>query len=159
MADSIEKTEEIGLFPVIDIPEFIEEEDDYDRVYRSSPAWDLEKGDFVMDTTNAVPMNEGLEAYRVWCVKAVATARYRCRAYDEDIGSEMDAALKEPDENAVELAIERTITETLLVNPRTESIENFEFTWEGSHVKVDFWVYAVDQEQFPLEIIIKTNER
>lgn len=159
MADSIEKTEKIGLFPVIDIPEFIEEEDDYDRVYRPSPAWDLEKGDFVMDTANAVPMNEGLEAYRVWCVKAVATARYGCKAYDEDIGSEMDAVLKEPDENAVELAIERTITETLLVNPRTESVEDFEFIWEGSHLKVNFWVYAVDQEQFPLEIIIKTNER
>lgn len=152
-------SEERKLFPVVEIPEFVEEEDDYDRNYRPSPAWDLEKGDFVRDAANKVIYNDGLEAYRTWCVKAVATARYCCAAYDRNIGSEMESAMKEADENAVELAIERTITETLLVNPRTESVEDFEFTWNGDSVQVEFWVHAVEWEQFPLAIIVKTDGR
>lgn len=150
--------EEMGLFPVVDVPEFEEDEEDYDREYRPSPAWDLTTGDFVRDTTGKILMNEGLEAYRIWCVKAVQTARYGCAAYDEDIGSEIEAAMKEADENAVELAIERTITETLLENPRTESVEDFSFSWKGDSVKVVFWVHGIEQEQFPLAIIVKADQ-
>lgn len=151
--------EEKSLFPVVDIPDFVEEEDDYDREYLPSPAWDMEKGDFVRDAANKVIMDDGLEAYRTWCVKAVATERYNCAAYSDDIGAEMEDAMKEQDGNAVELAIERTITETLLANPRTESVEDFEFTWKGDSVKVEFWVHAVEWEQFPLAIVIKTEGR
>lgn len=151
--------EDIGLFPVVEIPDFSEEEDDYDREYKPSPLWDLEKGDFVRDASNKVIMADGLEAYRTWCVKAVSTERYSCASYEEDIGSEMDDALKEEDENAVELAIERTITETLKVNPRTETVEDFTFTWQQDTVKVEFWVHGVEWEQFPLAIVIKTDGR
>ena len=42
--------------------------------------------------------------------------------------------MKEEDDTAVELAIERTIEEALMVNPRTESVEDFEFEWEPSVV-------------------------
>lgn len=151
--------EERSLFPVVDIPDFVEEEDDYDKEYLPSPAWDMEKGDFIRDATNRVVMNDGLEAYRTWCVKAVSTARYGCASYDDDIGSEMEDAMKEEDENAVELAIERTITETLLVNPRTESVEDFEFYWMGDSVKVEFWVHGTEWEQFPLAIVIRNDWR
>ena len=151
--------ENIGLFPVVDVRPYEEGEDDYDKDYKSSPAWDLEKGDFVRDAANRVVMNDGLEAFRIWCVKAVSTARYSCASYDEDIGSEMDDALDEEDENAVELAIERTIKETLEVNPRTETVEDFVFTWLGDSVKVEFWVHGVEWEQFPLAIIVKSDGR
>lgn len=66
-----------------------------------------------------------LEAYKIWCVKAVSTERYSCLGYDDDIGAEMEDAMKEEDDTAVELAIERTIEEALMVNPRTESVEDF----------------------------------
>lgn len=151
--------EERSLFPVVEVPDFAEEEDDYDRQYLPSPAWDMEKGDFVRDAANRVVMDDGLEAYRTWCVKAVDTERYDCASYDDDIGAEMKDAMKEKDQNAVELAIERTITETLLVNPRTESVEDFEFFWKGDSVKATFWVHAIEWEQFPLAIVIKNNRR
>lgn len=146
--------DEKQLFPVVEIPDFVEQEDEYDREYRPSPAWDLEIGDFVRDAAGKVSMNEGIEAYRVWCVKAVQTARYGCAAYTEEMGTEMGDALKEEDSNAVELAVQRTITEALLVNPRTESVEDFGFTWEGDSLHVEFWVHAVDWEAFPLAIVI-----
>ena len=148
-----------GLFPVVELPEFEESGEEYDREYKPSPLWDLEKGDFVRNASNKIVMADGLEAYRIWCVKVVSTARYACASYGEEIGSELDDALKEEDKNAVELAIERTIAETLKVNPRTESVEDFTFTWNGAAVKVEFWVHGIEWETFPLAIVIKVNGR
>lgn len=99
--------------------------------------------------------SEGLEAYKIWCVKAVSTERYSCLGYDDDIGAEMEDAMKEEDDTAVELAIERTIEEALMVNPRTESVEDFEFSWEPSVVYVKFTVYAIHWEKFDLEVTLK----
>ena len=55
----------------------------------------------------------------------------------------------------MELAIERTIEEALMVNPRTESVEDFEFEWEPSVVHVKFTVYAIHWEKFDLEVTLK----
>ena len=38
----------------------------------------------------------------------------------------------------MKLAIERTITEALLVNPATEYVRDFEFTMEGDQLYVSF---------------------
>ena len=43
---------------------------------------------------------------------------------------------------AVESAIERTISEALLVNPRTEYVRQFEFVWNGDAVSVSFVLKA-----------------
>ena len=144
-----------NLFPVVEIPEYIEGNEEYDVDYKPSVAWDLEKGDFVRSPSFAMTRNDGLEAFKVWCIKTVSTERYTCLAYDNDIGTEMEDAMKEADENAVELAIERTIEEALKVNPRTESVEDFEFTWEPSVVKVKFTVFAVYWESFDLEVELR----
>ena len=141
-----------NLYPVVDIPEYEEENEEYDTEYKPSVAWDLEKGDFVCESPFCMLKSEGLEAYKTWCVKAVATERYSCLGYDDDIGAEMEDAMKEEDDTAVELAIERTIEETLMVNPRTESVEDFEFEWEPSVVHVKFIVYAIHWEKFDLEV-------
>ncbi len=66
--------------------------------------------------------------------------------------------MKEEDDTAVELAIERTIEEALMVNPRTESVEDFEFEWEPSVVHVKFTVYAIHWEKFDLEVTLKGDE-
>lgn len=36
-----------NLYPVVDIPDYAEENEEYDTEYKPSVAWDLEKGDFV----------------------------------------------------------------------------------------------------------------
>ena len=146
--------EERTLYPVVDIPAFAEEEDAYDSEYKSSLAWDLEKGDFVRDMSNRIKRSDGLEAYKVWCIKTVQTQRFSCLAYDDDIGTERDEAAAEGDDNAVELAMERTIEEALIVNPRTEAVEDFVFSWEPDALSIAFTVSAVGWESFPLEIRI-----
>lgn len=146
--------EERSLFPVVDIPDFEEDEDDYEDEYKPSLSWDLEKGDFVRNTENRVEESDGLEAFKVWCVKTVTTERYSCLAYDDDMGTEMDEAKREDDENAIELAMERTIEEALSVHPLTESVENFSFEWEADIVRVTFTVVAAGWESFSVEAIV-----
>ena len=140
-----------NLFPTVNVPEFTPESDNYDIAYRPSIKWDLIAGDFVRTPSNKVPQSDGVEAYKIWCVKAVYTERYTCLAYSDDMGTEMDDAISYDDENAVELAIQRTITEALMVNPRTVSVENFKFKWNSGHVTVSFTVFSVEEEPFTVD--------
>ncbi len=149
--------EEYNLLPVVEIPDFVDEDaedEEYDVEYKPSLAWDLEKGDFVRTSANTVPKSDGYEAYKVWCVKTVATERYTCLAYSDDIGTEMEEILTESDRGAVELAIERNITEALLINPRTSAVEDFNFKWDTGHVYVSFTVYATEGEVFTVNSTI-----
>lgn len=141
--------------PVIDVPDFTEGGSEYDVSYRPSIAWDLEKGDFVKTSTNKVLRSDGLDAYRTWCVKMIATERYTCLAYSDDIGAEIENAAARPDRETIELALERTIEETLLVNPRTLSVENFVFAWGTDNVQVSFIVNATDEKPFTVDTVIK----
>lgn len=151
--------EEKNLFPVVEIPELIQESERYDEKYRPSVAWDLEAGDFVRNGANQLVESDGREAYRVWCVKVVNTERWACLAYPDSIGTEMEAALKERDHKAVESAVERTITEALLVNPRTEYVREFSFTWNGDELYCSFTVKGVEWESFPLSVTIGIRGR
>ncbi len=148
---------DLSLIPTVDIPDFTEESEEYDTEYRPSLAWDLTKGDFVRTGGNKVPMSRGLDAYKVWCIKAVQTERYTCLAYNDDIGAEIEDARQEEDRRAVELALERTIEETLMVNPRTLSVEDFEFSWEGSEVHLSFTVNAIDEEPFTVDATVEAE--
>lgn len=136
------------LFPVIQQSQLIKEQDIYDKQLRKSFSWDIEKGDFILDGGGRVAESSGLEAYEIWCRKAVATVRYGCLAYPPEIGTELDRAMKKKTRKACETAIERTIKEALKANPRTEYVRGFSFTWEGDHVKVDFTVKCIQNQEF-----------
>ena len=51
-----------NLYPVVDIPEYEEENEEYGTEYKPSVAWDLEKGDFVCKSPFCMLKSEGLEA-------------------------------------------------------------------------------------------------
>lgn len=148
----------MSLLPVIDVPDFVEPEEDYDIAYRPSPAWDMAAGDFARNPDNDVPMSDGHEALKVWCAKAVATERYTCLAYSDDIGTEIDEdVIGNGDREAATLALQRTIEETLMVNPRVSSVDEFEFEWgAGGRVYVRFTVNAIDGEPFTIDSTINT---
>lgn len=144
--------EENTLFPVEESPEFIDDGDQLDRGYHYTVAWDVEKQDFVLNGKGQMELCDGVEGYKVWCCKMALTQRYTCAAYQDEIGTELDEALAEDSEKAVESAIERTISEALLVNPRTEYVRNFEFSWSGEAVSVSFTVKGVDTDEFKVSI-------
>ena len=140
------------LFPVIETPERIGASSQYDRRYKRSWCWDFEKGDFARDGANRVPECDGLEAYKTWCMKAVATERRTCLAYTSEIGAEMIAAFGKATQRAQESAIERTIKETLMTNPRTEYVRDFSFVWDSDSVVVSFTVKGIDYDSFRMEV-------
>lgn len=120
---------EKNLFPVFDVPEIAEPTQVENRRYKPSVFFDFEAGDFRLDGAYRMTPSTGKEAYMQWCRKAVMTERDAFLAYSTDIGIEGEAALAESDRAAVESALEKTITEALMVNTHTEYVRDFEFAW------------------------------
>lgn len=135
------------LFPVVEVPDFISENTDYDIQYKRSVRWDPEKGDFARDGANRMVECDGREAFAIWCFKIAQTERYRCLAYPDSIGTEMERALDNDDEKTVESMVQRTIEDALMVNPRTEYVRDFVFTWDGDNMNCTFKVKGVDWDE------------
>ena len=138
------------LFPVFDVSEA--EEEEYDTDYKRSIRWNPVTGDFYRDRSNRLVWCNGQEAYMIWCYKMVQTERDSHLAYLEavsgsDLGVEMEAVSQESDHKSVESMIERTMTEALEVNPRTESVGNFVFSWEGTAVHCQFEVRGIGMDE------------
>lgn len=135
------------LFPVVEVPEFISESTEYDTRYKRSVRWDPVKGDFVRDGANRMVECDGREAFAIWCFKIAQTERYRCLAYPDVIGTEMERAMDNDDEKTVESMVQRTITDALMVNPRTEDVRDFSFTWNGDSMHCSFKVKGIDWDE------------
>ena len=139
------------LFPVVSIPSLSRPKQDNDIRYKRGPAWDIEAGDFVRDGAGKILTATGRDAYMTWCVKTSQTERFAKLAYPASIGAELEAAKQEKSRAATELALERTIREAVMVNPRTEYVRDFVFRWEGDHVHVTFTVKGKNIEEFQIE--------
>lgn len=135
------------LFPVVEVPEFIPEDMEYDMQYKRSVRWDPAAGDFVRDGANRMVECDGREAFAIWCFKMAQTERYRCLAYPDSIGVEMERALDNDEEDTVASMVQRTITEALMVNPRTEDVRDFEFSWDGDTMHCRFQVKGAGWEE------------
>ena len=141
-----------ALFPVTESPEFSLDTQTYDTEYHRTLKWDYEKMDYALDGQGDIEECDGTEGLKAWCAKMAYTERYQCLAYSDDIGVEMEDALSLSDEKVVESAISRTITEALGVNPRVDSVSEFEFDWDGDAVSVSFTVTGIDGSQFTIAI-------
>ncbi len=135
------------LFPVVEVPEFIPETTRYDTQYKRSAKWDPVKGDFVRDGANRIAECNGRKAFTIWCFKIAQTERYRCLAYSDSIGTEMERAMDNDDEETVESMAERTIIDALMVNPRTEYVGDFDFTWDADQMHCTFQVKGIGWDE------------
>ena len=135
------------LFPVVEVPDFISENTEYDTQYKRSVRWDPEKGDFARDGANRMVECDGREAFAIWCFKIAQTERYRCLAYPDSIGTEMERALDNDDEKTVESMVQRTIEDALMVNPRTEFVRDFVFTWDADNMNCTVKVKGKDWDE------------
>ncbi|NBH99108.1 DUF2634 domain-containing protein [Anaerotruncus sp. 1XD22-93] len=142
------ETEEIGLFPEFEVPDMDDEEDDAEEGYKRSVFFDVEAGDFRMDGAGRMTEASGFEAYMQWCMKAASTQRYACLAYPDEIGTELEEDMQEPTREAVESAVENDIVEALMVNPRTEYVNDFTFDWDGGRLTCSFLVKGKDADAF-----------
>ena len=128
------------LFPVFDVPDVNTKTQDKNRRYKPSVFFDYDTGDFRVDGAYRMTVAEGQEAYQQWCRKVVMTERDAFLAYSTDIGIEGEYALSLGDHAAVESALEKTITEALMVNVHTEYVRDFEFSWSADEIRVTFTV-------------------
>lgn len=143
-----------NLYPVFEMPELIEQQQaQSEPEYPKSYLFDFEKGDFVLDGAGRIVIADGHRTWVQWCIKAVMTERFAYLAYSQNYGTEIDTALKQPSRQAVEAELERTITEALLVDPRTEMVRDFQFTWKGDQLEVAFTAVPVVGEPEQLEVI------
>lgn len=145
-----------NLFPVFDVPEIITPAPVEEQKYKPSVYFDYVLGDFKRDGANKMVVAEGREAYQQWCIKTVLTERLDRMSYSSDIGTELDDALKQADRQAVESAMERTTTEALMVNKRTEYVRSFEFTWDSDGLHCDFEVKGKEWEEQHIGVILQT---
>lgn len=142
------------LFPEEEEEEEIDgwDEEEYDTEYKRSIKWDPELGDFVRDSSGRTQECDGYEAYAIWCYKMVQTVRDAHMAYIEevtgnDLGVDTEGIEQEDDRETVESMLQRGYTDALMVNPRTESVTDFEFQWDGDKVGCTFRVSAVDWDE------------
>ncbi len=141
-----------NLYPAFDMPEIVEQRQMRpEPEYPESYLFDFEKGEFVTDGAGRVVIADGHTAWKQWCMKTVLTERFACLAYGWDYGVEIEDALKMPSRAAVEMEIERTITEALLVDSRTETVKDFTFKWVGDQLGVDFTAIPVIGEAVRIE--------
>jgi hypothetical protein len=141
-----------NLYPVFEMPELAgQQQAQPEPEYPKSYLFDFEKGDFVIDGAGRIVIADGYTAWVQWCIKAVLTERFAYLAYSENYGVEIDKALKQPTRAAVETEVERTITEALLVDPRTYAVRGFSFEWRGDELYVSFTVIPVVGEAARIE--------
>lgn len=140
------------LFPTFEMPALVEDDNQVEVQYPRSPLFNFETGDFVVDGAGRFVMADGHTAWAQWCKKAVLTERFAHLVYSTEYGSELQAASNQPTRGAVKSEIERTITETLLVDPRTQAVIDFEFHFIGDSARVSFTVVPVIGQEQRLEV-------
>lgn len=123
-----------SLYPTFNLPAVVaDRERSKKKSYKQSFFFDYTTGDFLRYGANRLVLAEGREAFCQWCLKQCVTERDTKLAYSDKIGVEIVKAVQEEsDIRAIESAIQRTITEALMVNPETEYVKNFRFSWNGT---------------------------
>lgn len=141
-----------NLYPTFEPPTIVEQEQpQLAPEYPKSYLFDFEKGDFVLDGAGRIVIADGYTAWVQWCVKAIITERFSYLAYSGNYGVEIDKALKQPTRALVEMEIERTITEALMADPRTELVRDFSFKWRADELYVSFTIVPVIGEPARIE--------
>ena len=124
-----------NLFPIGEEVVSTETSEQQIRTYSRSWKFDFDKGDFVLDPTGRVVEADSYTAWVQWCQKTLLTQRYRYLAYSSDYGSEYENLIGKPyTRAAIESEIQRMTKEALLVNPYTQSVDNFTFEWKDDSV-------------------------
>lgn len=121
-----------------------EESTDVSNLNVVAPKFNQETESVEVNGVGQAVIGDEKDAYRFWATKCLLTERYKYLAYSSDLGVEIESIIRSgyPREVA-ESEIKRTITEALLVDPRTVSVDSFTFDWQGDAVTMSFRVESV----------------
>ena len=142
------------LYPVFDIPDIDEDDDDTEEeALKAGPLFDFEIGDFALDGQNRVVFVNGRDLFMLWVVKALQTQVGAYRSY-YNFGIDHEGAEFQPDREAVESALERTISEMLMTNPQIEEVDSFTFSWKASNLYASFVVTPKNWDAFDVNMTL-----
>jgi hypothetical protein len=130
-----------NLFPLglMDDDSLIESNPEAQVNFGKTWLFDFENGDFVLSPIGKFQALGDVDAWAEWGRKAIRTARYQFLAYDDVYGQEFkDLISRSLSRSGNESEIKRIVTETLIVDPRTETVDNFTFEWDGDAVFFSF---------------------
>lgn len=121
MADSV--------YIALPVGTVVDAEEKPSRTYRL----DLEKG-------RILGMIDGQEAVRQAIHKAIITPRFKCLAYDNQYGSEVEAAVIQKDATPeyTKAVIPGFVRDALRPDTRILDVYNFTFEFEGDTVRIKF---------------------
>ena len=139
-------------FEVIDL-----EAKDEQLEFKGSYLFDFEKGDFVRDANGSIIKCDDRQAFVQWCNKALKTPRFKyaySSLYGQEFGELMNSGIST---SAIELEIQRMITEALMVHPRTSKVKEFSFKWSDNKQEVfyEFEVTTIDEESIIFNDILE----
>lgn len=140
-----------------DIPSFTSKET---PKYPVGPKFDIEKGDYVLDSSGNIVMATPEETWQQWCIKALSTERFTKRAYSDNMGIETTQLWVYPEREAKELWLKRTIEEALMADPwqRTMSVKEIKFDYfKPDSVYVEIVIVGRQGEQYKISKEIDTN--
>lgn len=125
----------------------------YPRSYRFL----FDEGDFARDGTGRLVKVDGHEAWAAWCVKAAITARASYLVYGPRYGSEIATVTDAGGRALAEALVKRTITEALMHDARTKSVDRFAFAWVGDSLAVQCTVTPVVGSERRIEVRLTTD--
>ncbi|ANF95980.1 DUF2634 domain-containing protein [Paenibacillus bovis] len=126
--------------------------DSTEVIFGRSWRYDYDAGDFVMTPSGRVAVADEKEAWVQWCHKAILTPRYRHVIYSRDYGSELEELIGSALGRAVmESEITRMVSEALLMDERTASVDQFTFTWSEDHCMMSCRITNVQDDTEILE--------
>lgn len=143
------------LFPNIPAPDIYDETNQPTIKYGKSWAYDFENSEYMTDGAGRLIELNGYEAWKQWCQKAAMTQRYAYIIYSSNYGTELDEAREQPTRAAVESDTQRAITDALLADPRTGSVKDFTFRWDGGSLFVGLLAIPTIGNPERIEVIFK----
>ena len=120
------------LFPTVGTAEatYIDEAASDTVNYGKTVQFDFEKHEFILSPTGRQKTGTSSDAWGEWCVKTLCSERYKYLIYSDNYGEEIDTLLgKSYPRKVVESEIRRMVKDCLMVDKRTASVDNFQFTW------------------------------
>lgn len=120
------------LFPTVGTAEatYVDEAASDTVNYGKTVQFDFEKHEFILSPTGRQKTVTSSDAWGEWCVKALCSERYKYLIYSDNYGEEIDTLLgKSYPRKVVESEIRRMVKDCLMVDKRTASVDNFQFTW------------------------------
>lgn len=117
-------------------------------------AYDYENQEFIINSKGNIVVGDDIEAFKLWCKKAISIIRYSKLAYSNNLGFEKDPIDLYESKEAKESWVKRTITEAIMSDPeqRAEKVDDFIFAYpDPDTMDVTFTITPKESESFNLE--------